>query len=77
AQIPGIALNPDEVDTNIVIFDINGLRLTAPQFIERALTRGVRFSMTGPTTVRAVTHLDISRRQIDQTLRIVRALFSR
>jgi len=76
AEIRGIALNPDEVETNIVIFDISGLRLTAAQFIERALTRGVRFSMTGPTAVRAVTHLDVSRRQIDQTLKIVRALFA-
>jgi len=76
AEIRGIALNPDEVETNIVIFDVSGLRLTAEQFIARTLTRGVRFSMPGPTTVRAVTHLDVSRRQIDQTLKTVRALFA-
>jgi threonine aldolase len=74
AEICGIALDPREVETNIVIFDARGLGVTAEQFVARARGRGVRFSMTGPFTVRAVTHLNISRRQIDRTLKIVEEL---
>ncbi|MBI5397235.1 MAG: threonine aldolase family protein [Verrucomicrobia bacterium] len=76
AEIRGIALDPREVETNIVIFDVRGLGVMAEQFVARARGRGVRFSMTGPSTVRAVTHLDVSRRQIDRTLKIVRELFA-
>ena len=75
AEIRGIALDPREVETNIVIFDVTGLGLAAEQFVARARERGVRFSMTGPSTVRAVTHLDVSHRQIDRTLKIIRELF--
>lgn len=76
AEMRGIALDPREVQTNIVIFDVRGLGVTAQQFVTRARERGVRFSMTGPCTVRAVTHLDVSRRQIDRALKIVRELFT-
>lgn len=75
AEMPGIAINPDEVETNIVIFDVGGTGLTADQFAQRTLAEhGVRFSVLGPTTVRAVTHLDISRDGIEQALRAVAAV---
>jgi threonine aldolase len=75
-EIRGVALNPEEVETNIVVFDVAGLRLAAGRFIERLLARGIRFSHTGPTTVRAVTHLDISRGQVDETLRVLGRMFN-
>lgn len=72
AEIRGLSLEPDEVETNIVVFDVSGLGLTAAQFIKQALFHGIRFSQTGSVTVRAVTHLDVTRKMIDQTLLVVK-----
>jgi threonine aldolase len=60
AELPGIAVDADRVDTNIVIFDVRGTGITGEEFGHRTLERfGVRFSVLGPTLVRAVTHLDL------------------
>jgi threonine aldolase len=60
AELPGIAVDADRVDTNIVIFDVRGTSLTGEEFGRRTLERfGVRFSVLGPSLVRAVTHLDL------------------
>jgi threonine aldolase len=60
AELPGIAVDANRVETNIVIFDVSGAGVTGEAFAERAQARGgVRFSVIGPTTVRAVTHLDL------------------
>lgn len=61
AQIEALELNPEKVETNIVIFDTRPLRLTAAEFGEKAIKRGVKVSLYGPTTVRLVTNKDVSR----------------
>jgi threonine aldolase len=61
AGLPGITLDPDRVETNIVIFDVGQTGLTGENFNARTVaSHGVRFSVLGPSTVRAVTHLDIT-----------------
>lgn len=60
AQLRGVAIDPERVETNIVIFDVSGTGLSGDDFAARTLaSHGVRFSVLGPTMVRAVTHLDI------------------
>lgn len=66
ADIDGINAEPS--DTNIVFIDVSGLCLTAEQFSKRLLTHGVRVSITRKTHMRAVTHLDVSRSQIEEAL---------
>jgi threonine aldolase len=74
AEIPGLALDPQRVETNIVIFDAGPAGLDGEVFAARTLaSHGVRFSVLGPTTVRAVTHLDVSADGIDQALAAARA----
>jgi threonine aldolase len=74
AELPGISLNPAQVETNIVIFDVSGTGISGEAFASRTLTsHGVRFSVLGPTTVRAVTHLDIPPDGIEQALEAARA----
>jgi len=74
AELRGVALNPDRVETNIVVFDVSGTGLSGDAFASRTLSsHGVRFSVLGPTTVRAVTHLDIPSDGIDRALEAVRA----
>ncbi len=75
ATLPGIVAHPEEVETNIVLFDVAELGLTARQFADRILNeQGIRFSVVDPTVVgltivRAVTHLNVSREDIKLALR--------
>jgi len=74
ADVGGLALNPERVETNIVIFDVSRTGLSGDAFASRTLSsHGVRFSVLGPTTVRAVTHLDIPPDGIERALEAARA----
>jgi threonine aldolase len=66
-KLPGVALDPACVETNIVIFELNG-SVDAVRMLASLLSRGVRMGAMGPRTVRAVTHLDVGAPQIDQAI---------
>jgi threonine aldolase len=73
ARIPGITIDPGSVETNIVFFYAE----EAAQVAKRLEAEGVSVSVYGPTKLRAVTHLDVSREDIDRALQIInRALSS-
>ncbi|HEX5575338.1 MAG TPA: hypothetical protein VFX42_05645, partial [Gemmatimonadales bacterium] len=70
----GVAIDPERVETNIVIFDVSGTGFSGDDFAARTLTsHGVRFSVLGPTRVRAVTHLDIPPDGVSLALEAARA----
>jgi threonine aldolase len=74
AGLRGVAVDAERVDTNIVIFDVAGTGLTGEAFAERTLaSHGVRFSVLGPTAVRAVLHLDVPPDGVDRALAAARA----
>jgi threonine aldolase len=78
AELPGIAVDAEPVETNIVIFDVRGTGLCGKVFAERTLaSHGVRFSVIGATTVRAVTHLDVPPGGIELALEAARAAVAR
>jgi threonine aldolase len=58
--VPGIKLNLDRVQTNIVIFDISALGMSTLEFSLELKTRGVLANGINPTEMRMVTHLDVS-----------------
>jgi len=60
ANIEGVAIDVDSVETNIVIFRLTG-RMTAAQLVDRLKARGVLASKVGPDAIRLVTHLDVNR----------------
>ncbi|HEX9125454.1 MAG TPA: GntG family PLP-dependent aldolase [Methylomirabilota bacterium] len=74
AALPGIALDPATVETNLVFFDVTGA-IDAPTAVQGLLARGVRMGALGPRTIRAVTHLDVSAAAIDKTLAAAREIF--
>jgi threonine aldolase len=55
-------IDPDTVETNIVVVE----RDDAAEFVDGARDGGVLIAPVGPTTVRIVTHLDISRQDADE-----------
>jgi len=64
ASIDGVEIDPATVETNIVIFDVPDAR-----GLVEALAGEVELSTAdGGRRVRAVTHLDVSREQIEQAL---------
>jgi threonine aldolase len=78
AEVPGIAVDPEQVETNIVIFELAAAGVRADEFADRALARGgVRFTVIGPSTLRAVTHLDLPPDTVERTVAAARAALAR
>ena len=71
AQIPGIGIQPDKVQTNIVLYDIGATGLSSTQFLKRLAERHVLGGPVDARRVRMVTHLDVDRNDIEQALRII------
>lgn len=61
------------VQSNIVIFDL-AAGLKAETFLKELEKHGVLASAFGPETIRLVTHLDVDRSMIDQTVEVLKAL---
>jgi threonine aldolase len=64
ADLPTVDLDPDTIDTNIVIFR----SADAVGFVRALKQQGVLASMPGPDRVRMVTHYGIDRADIDEAL---------
>jgi threonine aldolase len=64
-QIPAVTINPQHVESNIIIFDITGHRLCPSELVTALRREHVLINAVGGTSFRAVTHLDVSTRQID------------
>jgi threonine aldolase len=69
-QIPAVSINLQHVDTNIVIFDVVNHRLTPAALVHVLKQEGVLINSIGGTSFRAVTHLDVSAKQIDEAAEI-------
>lgn len=76
ATIPGIRLDPPP-ETNIVFFDVAGTGLSPAEVSARLNAVGVRVSYINGTRLRFVTHLDISRDQIDEAIQRIRVTLSK
>ena len=75
AQIDGISINANEIDTNMVYFDVAGLGVTAAEFAGRMLKEhDIRVGPMGPNLIRAVTHLDVDSAAVDETIAAARAI---
>lgn len=68
AKVPGITCNPAEVETNIVLLEIAPALGTGASFAAELMQAGVGMLSNGPQRLRAVTHLDVSREQIDEAV---------
>lgn len=73
ADFNGINVDVDSVETNIVVFDIEGTGVDRATFLDRVQHHGVRFSpLMKATELRAVTHLDIPADGVERALSAVR-----
>ena len=69
---PGLRLDPDVVETNLVWFEVDRELGTAKEVSAHLREKGVLVSSTGPQVLRACTHLDVSKAQCLQAAELIR-----
>ena len=74
SNLPGITLDLNSVQTNILIFNISSRSESAEELISKLKAQGVLISEMGISTLRAVTHLDVSMEQIKRASVIIKSL---
>ncbi len=74
AALPGISLDPQTVETNIVIFGVAPELGGGPAFARKLHDSGIRVLTELTGNIRAVTHLDVDRAQIDRTIGVFEKL---
>ncbi|MDN5942892.1 MAG: beta-eliminating lyase-related protein, partial [Nitrospira sp.] len=68
--IPTVRINPQDVDTNIVMFGVIGHRLSSLAIVAALKQEGLLINTIGSNSFRAVTHLDISSAMIEEACAI-------
>lgn len=74
ASVPGLGVEPEHIDTNIVIIDVSASGSDAPTWSQRLGEEGVRLSPIGLNTLRALTHLDVTREEVEQAAEVFKRL---
>jgi threonine aldolase len=77
AQIPGLQVDPRNVQTNIVIFDCKKTGLDAVQLCDALKPHGIWALDTAPYSVRFVTHCDVDAAGIERALGVLREVVSK
>ena len=71
-----VTVRGGKVETNIVYFDTSACRRSALELFGDLAGEGVRCLPVNPTTTRMVTHLDVTRAQVDRAIEVCRRVFS-
>ena len=75
ADLPGILIDPNHVETNIVIFDIAKTSYNPVEAIEVLKSHGLLVVAFGSTLIRAVTHIDVGEKDINKAILILQKVF--
>ena len=68
ANIDGLSVDPQRIQTNIVIFEVDPAMSTVQEFMAALDREGVKVSYPGEHTIRMVTHREIDSSEIDDAL---------
>jgi threonine aldolase len=74
AEMRGIKIDPERVQTNIVIFDISATGLNTSQFASELKSHGVLANGINAREMRMVTHYDVNREAIERTIGVMREI---
>jgi threonine aldolase len=74
-DLPGITLNPEEVETNIIIFYFHHPRLTIPELVTRLKEKGI-LCLAVFGGVRLVTHKDVDDEDVDRAIKAFREILA-
>jgi threonine aldolase len=56
-----VKIHVDRLYTNIVVWELEGSRVGAPELVALARAQNVLINALGPNKLRLLTHLDVSR----------------
>ena len=76
-KIPTVSLDPDRVETNIVMFDLVDSSRSVQEIVASLKKEGLLLNAFGGTTIRAVTHLDVTVQDIEKAGQIFARVLSR
>lgn len=76
AEIPGVQIDPETVQTNIVIFDVAATGKTTAAIAAGLKAHGVLANGISAREMRMVTHYDVQRDDIEQTLKVLQTVCS-
>ncbi len=71
AKLPGIAIDVAGVQTNIVVVEVAGTRMSGTEFIRRLGEKGLKIGSGYGDAVRFVTHMDVSRADCEAAVGVV------
>ena len=77
SRIKGLQIDPSTVETNIVIFHLQGLKADAQEFARQLSLRGLLCHPVSHLAIRMVTHKDVSRDDILKALDIMETVSAR
>ena len=73
ANLKGVSIDAERVQTNIVIFDVSQTGKTSLQIVAELKERGI-LAISFGNSIRMVTHCDVSREAIETTLENLRSI---
>ena len=71
AAIPGIRIDPNYIQTNIVIYDIRETKLSSGEFLDRMAGHQVLGVPVDAERIRMVTHLDVDRSDVEAAVTLI------
>jgi threonine aldolase len=77
AGIKNVIIQPEEVETNILFFDVSPSERTAHEVTAALREKGVRVHPTAKTRIRCVAHLDVSFSDIDRAMEVIEGVMKR
>lgn len=72
ADTPGLRLTPPEVETNLLWFRVDSELCTAKELAGKLKEKGILVHASGPNTLRACTHLDVSAADAERAAEAIR-----
>jgi len=67
AGLPGVSLDPDRIETNIIIFGFSHPKYSIPQFLSELKERGI-WALPLAGGIRFVTHKDVDDEDVDKAV---------
>lgn len=75
ANLKGVVIDAKKVQTNIVIFDVSANKKTSAEICDALKTENI-FAIPFGKAIRMVTHCDVSREDIEKTLRTLKIILN-
>lgn len=72
ANMGGLDIDPETVHSNLVFFDVKTIGISGANMEAKLAEYGVRIGNVRGTRMRAVTHLDVTREQVEEAADVIR-----